>query len=53
MSREEANKMNEEMRRFLFENEQSGLKCEIPRKDWTFYTWREWFEFLGYREGGY
>ncbi len=44
---------NEDMRARLREVTEAGIRCKIPRSDGRFYTWREWFEFLGFREDGY
>lgn len=44
---------NEEMRMMLKQMEGSGIMCEIPKASGAEFTWREWFEFLGYRESGY
>lgn len=44
---------NEYMRARLHEIEASGIKCEIQKPTGRFFSWREWFEFLGFRENGY
>lgn len=45
--------INDDLQSRIAALEAAAIKCEIPRPNGDFYSWREWFEFLGFRENGY